>query len=66
MLGLGDVSQGGLGSFSLANMVIAHLQEEEKVCLAHFHPTVEESTWKLACNSDVMVNATRSGMTWMG
>jgi hypothetical protein len=32
VLGLGDVSQGGLGSFSLANMVIAHLQEEEKVC----------------------------------
>ncbi|BDA45508.1 probable terminal nucleotidyltransferase 4B at N-terminal half [Coccomyxa sp. Obi] len=30
VLGLGDVSQGGLGSFSVANMVIAHLQEEEK------------------------------------
>ena len=35
VLGLGDVSQGGLGSFSLANMVIAHLQEEEKVLLPH-------------------------------
>lgn len=28
---LADVSQGGLGSFALALMVIAHLQEEEKV-----------------------------------
>ena len=30
--GLNDVSTGGLGSFALANMVVAHLQEEQKVC----------------------------------
>ncbi len=28
---LTDVSQGGLGGYSLVNMVIAHLQEEQKV-----------------------------------
>jgi hypothetical protein len=28
---MGDVSRGGLGSFSLVNMIIAHLQDEEKV-----------------------------------
>lgn len=28
---LTDVSQGGLGGYSLVNMVIAHLQEEKKV-----------------------------------
>ena len=31
--GLADVSRGGLGSFALALMVIAHLQEEAKVRL---------------------------------
>lgn len=31
VLDLADVSRGGLGSFSLANMIIAHLQEEDKV-----------------------------------
>ena len=29
--GLNDVSTGGLGSFALANMVVAYLQEAEKV-----------------------------------
>ncbi len=29
--GLNDVSTGGLGSFALANMALAHLQEEAKV-----------------------------------
>ena len=33
---LNDVSLGGLGGYSLVNMVIAHLQEEKKV---HMHPS---------------------------
>ena len=35
--GLNDVSTGGLGSFALANMALAHLQEEAKVPL---HPVI--------------------------
>lgn len=39
--GLADVSRGGLGSFALALMVIAHLQEEAKVrLLVHLWPIV--------------------------
>lgn len=33
---LTDVSQGGLGGYSLVNMVIAHLQEEKKVYTSAF------------------------------
>jgi len=32
-LGLNEVASGGLSSYSLCNMVIAHLQEELKVCV---------------------------------
>lgn len=32
-LGLNEVATGGLSSYSLCNMVIAHLQEELKVCV---------------------------------
>lgn len=36
-LGLNEVASGGLSSYSLCNMVIAHLQEELKVVCVYFN-----------------------------
>lgn len=40
---LTDVSQGGLGGYSLVNMVIAHLQEEKKVSSTAMHTVLCET-----------------------
>ena len=48
---LTDVSQGGLGGYSLVNMVIAHLQEEKKVSFTAMHTVVTQVYLSLQCMS---------------
>lgn len=49
--GMGEVFTGGLGSYAVTNMVLAHLQAEGCVVSLTSDPLPQNTTWPLPCNS---------------
>jgi len=59
--GLNDVSTGGLGSFALANMALAHLQEEAKVRLGVDHVGVNRDHAQVQRAGIACIGSVRKG-----